>query len=336
VPAIQSRARRRDLPGPSRRKPGHRDRQLLTGTLTPLAAEAALTVAAELEQRADYADRLRAAVVERARYHADLTRRRYLAVDPANRLAADTLEADWNTALRALQDAQDAYDQAQNAATADLAETRKTRLRKLVTDFPAIWNDPATPQRERKRLTRLLLTDVTVTRTRKTITCHVRLQGGQDHTLTLPVPGTAWELRQTPPHIVDAIDELPGHHTHAEIAAILNARGHTSGEGRPFHRLIVRNIRDEYRLRSRQQRLRDTGMLTLEEIAGQLSVSTSTVKAWRHAGLVSGQCYNDKGEMLYHPPGPNPPAPNPGCPRLSDRQPAQTSHTHEPTRRGAV
>jgi hypothetical protein len=127
--------------------------QLMIATLTPLAAEAALTVAAELEQRAGYAGQLRAAAVERARYHADLTRRRYLAVDPANRLVADTLEADWNTALRALNDAKDAYDTAQNAATANLAEIQKTRIRTLVTDFPAIWNDPATPQRERKRMT---------------------------------------------------------------------------------------------------------------------------------------------------------------------------------------
>ena len=102
--------------------------QLMIDTLTPLAVEAALTVAAELEQRAGYAGQLRAAAVERARYHADLTRRRYLAAGPANRLVADTLEADQNTALRSLNDAKDAYDKAQNAATATLAETQKTRI----------------------------------------------------------------------------------------------------------------------------------------------------------------------------------------------------------------
>ena len=111
----------------------------MTGTLTPLAVEAALTVAAEPGRRAGYASQLRAAVVERARYDADLTRRRYLAAGPANRLVADTLEAGWNAALRALNDAKDAYDKAQNAATANLAETQKTRIRKLATDFPAIW-----------------------------------------------------------------------------------------------------------------------------------------------------------------------------------------------------
>jgi hypothetical protein len=88
-------------------------------------------------------------------------------------------------------------------------------------------------------MTRLLLADVTVTRNAKTITCNMRWQGGQDHTITLPAPKTAWELRQTPPHVVEAIDQLLDHHTHAEIAAILNARGHTSGEGRPFNPPIV-------------------------------------------------------------------------------------------------
>ena len=118
--------------------------QLLIDTLTPIAIEAALTVTAELEHRADQADALRAAHVERARYHADLARRRYLAVDPANRLVADTLEADWNAALRALSQAQDAYDHARMNNTGQLTDAQKTRIAQLVTDLPAIWDDPAT------------------------------------------------------------------------------------------------------------------------------------------------------------------------------------------------
>jgi DNA invertase Pin-like site-specific DNA recombinase len=119
--------------------------QLLIDTLTPLAIEAALTVTAELEHRAAEADALRAAHVERARYHADLARRRYLAVDPANRLVAGTLEADWNTALRALSQAQDASEQARKHDTGQLTDAQHTRIRQLATDLPAIWDDPATP-----------------------------------------------------------------------------------------------------------------------------------------------------------------------------------------------
>ena len=49
---------------------------------------------------------MRTEQVERARYAADLAQRRYMRVDPDNRLVADTLEADWNQKLRALQEAQ--------------------------------------------------------------------------------------------------------------------------------------------------------------------------------------------------------------------------------------
>jgi DNA invertase Pin-like site-specific DNA recombinase len=294
--------------------PGHtldeRIGQLLIDTLTPLAVEAALQVSAELEHRAAEADALRAAHVERARYHADLARRRYLAVDPANRLVAGTLEADWNTALRALTSAQDAYDTARKQHTGQVTDAQKTRISQLVTDLPGIWNDPATPARERKRIARLLLTDVTVTRTTSTITAHIRLAGGQDHTLTLPVPKRAWELRQTPASTVAEIDRLLDHHTCAEIAGILGSRGLANGEGRPFTATMVQRVIRTYQLRSRRQRLLATGLIPLSEIAALLGVSTATVKAWYHAGIVSGQRYNDKGEVLYDPPGPNPPTPH--------------------------
>jgi DNA invertase Pin-like site-specific DNA recombinase len=292
--------------------------QLLIDTLTPLAVEAALTVQSELQHRADEADALRAAHVQRAQYHADLARRRYLAVDPANRLVADTLEADWNTALRALNQAQDTYDKARQQHTGQLTDAQKTRISQLVTDLPAIWNDPATPMRERKRIARLLLTDVTVTRTRDTITAHIRLPAGQHHTLTTPVPPSAAQMRTTPAAAVTAIDELLDHHTHTEIADILNTRGLTSGEGRPFHKIIVANIRDDYHLRSREQRLRDAGMLTLTEMADRLGVSTGTIKTWHHAGLITGHPFNDKGQCLYQPPGPNPPTRAQGR-KLSER-----------------
>ena len=199
----------------------------------------------------------------------------------------------------------------------------------LVTDLPAIWDDPATPARERKRIARLLLTDVTVTRTRDTITAHIRLPAGQHHTLTMPIPPTAAQLRKTPAAAVTAIDELLDRHTHAQIAGILNDRGLTSGEGRPFHRLIIRNIRDDYGLRSREQRLRDAGMLTLTELASRLGVPAKTVKIWHHAGLITGHPFNDKGQCLYPPPGENPPARAQGR-KLSERRIARhTAPAHD-------
>src|SRR6266536_3435916 len=194
--------------------------QLLLDTLTPLALEVALTVQAELEARADHADQLRRSQVERARHHADLARRRYLAVDPDNRLVADTLEADWNHALRALQAAQDDYDRASAAAQTTLTDQHKARIRALAADFPALWSNPATPQRERKRITRLLIDDVTLTKTDQ-IHLHVRFRGGTTTSLTVPIPPKAWQTRQTHPHTLTQLDRLLEHHTDAETAMAL-------------------------------------------------------------------------------------------------------------------
>ena len=82
---------------------------------------------------------------------------------------------------------------------------------------------------------------------------------------------------------------------------------------------------DERRAAGRRQR-------RLDAILG---VFTGTVKIWYHAGIVSGQRYNDKGQILYHPPGPKPPTPHQGTP-LHTRPPAQTREADESTGRGAV
>jgi hypothetical protein len=70
--------------------------ELLIEVVTPVALEVTLSVQQELQSRVEEADRLRRSQVERARYEAQLAERRYRHVDPANRLVADSLEADWN------------------------------------------------------------------------------------------------------------------------------------------------------------------------------------------------------------------------------------------------
>ncbi len=304
--------------------------QLLLDTVTPLALEVALTVGAELEARADEADALRRSHVERARHRADLARRRYLSVDPDNRLVADSLEADWNDSLRQLQAAQDDYQRAAHAAQAALTDEHQARIRQLATDFPALWSDPATPQRERKRMVRLLIEDVTLTKTDQ-IHCHVRFRGGQITTLTIPIPPKAWEAHQTPPDTLALLDRLLDDHTDGEVAEALNLAGHRSGKDKAFTRSIVLHLRRAHQMPSHAERLRARGLLTLGETAQRLSVHTSTIKAWHRAGLLVSHKATDKNERLYEPPPP-------GDPRLVKRMgsPLNKRTRVEPSQGGAV
>ena len=303
--------------------------QLLLDTLTPLALEVALTVQAELDTRAAEADTLRRQHVERARHRADLARRRYLAVDPDNRLVADSLEADWNDALRALQTAHDDY-QNTSAQAGALTDEQRARVHALAADFPALWGDPTTPQRERKRMVRLLIDDVTLVKADR-IHLHIRFRGGQTESLTIPIPPQAWQARQTHPDTLAALNRLLDQHTDAQTADLLNAAGHRSGEGKPFTARIVLDLRSSNNLPSHADRLRAQGLLSIGQIAERLGVHRSTIKAWHRAGLLPSHKANDKNERLYEPP-------DPGDPRLLARQgsPIKKRVPTQPAPGGAV
>ena len=293
--------------------------RVLLETVTPLTLEITLTVQQELQMRLDETDRLHRRAVERARYEADLARRQYLHVDPANRLVADELEAHWNRALQQVADAQEVYERQRQADRLAVDADARARILALATDFPRLWHDSHTPDRERKRMVRLLMDDVTLIKAAEGLTAHIRFRGGATTTLTLARTLNAWQLRETRADIVALIDQLLDQHTDGAIVTMLNTRGYLSGTGQPFQRGIVQHIRHSHGLRSRYARLRARGMLTRDEIADRLKVSADTVKIWGRHGLLPRHACHDKDECLYEPPGPNAPVKMQGR-RLSDRR----------------
>jgi len=292
--------------------------ELLLETVTPVTLEVALQVQAEIEARATEADALRRQRVERARYEADLARRRFMEADPANRLVVDVLEAEWNEKLRALNDAQEELEHRQAQEQREFSQEQREQILALATDFPRLWSDPKTPQRERKRMVRLLLEDVTLTKA-DALLVGVRFRGGATRSLTLPLAQNAWQLRQTSAEVVAEIDALLDDHTESQIACILNERGHVTGEGKLFLARTVSRLRRDYSLMPRYDRLRKAGMLTLCETASLLGVSANTVKIWRRRGLLRGHAYNEKNECLFEPPGDDPPRKSMGW-NLSERR----------------
>jgi hypothetical protein len=274
---------------------------LLVQTMTPLALDVTLAVRQEIHAHLAEVDRLRRKQVERARYEADLAQRRYMHVDPANRLVADALEAEWNSKLRALNEAQEEYERLRQADRLAIDDAQRARMAALTTDFPRLWQDPRTPDREKKRMVRLLLEDVALLK-REQILVHVRFKGGALKSLSLPLPPGAPLLRKTPAAVIQEADRLLDRHTETEIATLLNEKGLRSGTGQAFTPMMVINIRRNHGLRDRFQRMRETGLLTIEEVAERFGIVSGVVKDWRDKGLLQSHRYNDKGQCLYEPP----------------------------------
>ena len=102
----------------------------------------------------------------------------------------------------------------------------------LAEQFPRIWNDPRIDMRERKRILRLLILDVTLVKSDK-ITVHVRLSGGATRTLALERPLPIAQIRKFKPELVAEVDRLLDRHCDREIADILNKQGFRTWEGKP-------------------------------------------------------------------------------------------------------
>lgn len=264
---------------------------LLIEMMTPMTLAVSLEVQRELEARAAETDTLRRQHVERRRYEAELARRRYMKVDPDNRLVADALEAEWNDKLRLHAEAAADYERRSRDQATTLDADARRRILDLAEQLPRIWQDPRVDSRDRKRILRLLIDDVTLIKS-QTITVYVRLSGGATRTLVLDRPLPIAQIRKFKPELVAEVDRLLDHHCDREIADILNERGSRTWEGKPFNLTKIAFIRAAYKLASRHERLRRRGMLTTRELAAKFGVAGTTVHDWGRQGLIK-KCYTD-------------------------------------------
>ena len=290
---------------------------LVAEEMTPAAVELAIEIRREVEARCEEADQLRCRAIERAQIEADLAQRRFMLVDPSNRLVADTLEREWNEKLRALAETREERERARQQDHVVLDEAVRQRLVAMTTDFRKLWDDPDTANRERKRLLAYIIEDATLIKIpAEGITkIHVRFKGGRTETLTTRNPKSSAQQIKTRPEVVQLVDQLLDHHVYSEIAAILNERGFRPGAsarpGRAADRFSAKHVAylmHTYGLRSRYDRLRQRGMLNKREMADRLGVHEQTVDRWAEHGLIRAHFYNDHGWQLYEPPGPNTPA----------------------------
>jgi len=254
---------------------------LLLQSFTPLAVDLSFQIQDELRQRYEALDRIRRQHLQRLEYEANMARRRYMQVDPENRLVADTLEAEWNNKLRAVKDAHEEYEKQRQSDSHVIGEKEKKEIIALATDFPGLWNNLKTSHQDKKRIVRYLIDDVTVTKAaNRSILVQVRFKGGARKTLGVPAPIPATELFTTSKEIINRIDTLLNSYHDSGVADVLNAEGYRTPHGNVFRNATVGYIRRTYGLRSFYDRFHEQKKYAIKEIAEKLGVSYNTVYLW--------------------------------------------------------
>ena len=256
----------------------------LLAAVEPAQVALALAAAEEVTARRQRSVRAAELAVERARYDAERAERAFLACEPENRLVARSLEARWETRLADLAEAEAALA-TQRSARPELPSP--DQLAATVADLPALWSAPATSDKDRKRLLRTLLGDVTLTPSAENpsrLTAGLRWKSGATQQLLVTRRKNAIQLRATDPAAIELARRIgPGCDNNA-LATALNDAGHRTGTGQPFDGVAAANLRNYHHIP--YPGLLEDGELTPRQVAGRTGVSTGTIHYWINAGYL--------------------------------------------------
>lgn len=263
--------------------------------LRPAELELAVTALDELEQRDHAIMRQWHMRIERAEYEVALAERRYQECDPANRLVAATLERRWNDAMLRLEAIKTEATQFQSQNARVATPEQKAQILALARNLPRLWHAPTTSSKDRKRMLRLLIQDITVEKlsaTRQAV-LHIRWQGNACTDITVDLPRPVAEAKRYPAAIVDQVRKLSQQLSDPQIVAHLNQEGWRSSTGKSFTLSMVKWIRYRYGIAATSFKRPDE--LTVQQLAHRLGVSTHVVYYWIERQVIQARKLDGRG-----------------------------------------
>jgi hypothetical protein len=259
----------------------------------PAALDTALEAFSVMERERRDVDRHWQLRIERARYEAERAQRQYDAVEPENRSVARSLEARWNAALEALETLKGEYALLQRTDLLPLAEVERDNVRRLAIDLPALWHAATTTMVDRKRLVRLVMTEITLTTQPEQRRANFKVLwcGGAItlHTAQCPPAGAH---QRTEANAIKQLAVLAVDHPDHQVAIRLNAEGYRTRTGKEWTYARVKSMRKQHAiptgcpLNPDQTAVRADGMISARRAAERLGVSASLVNLWVKHGVL--------------------------------------------------
>ena len=274
----------------------HAVSQRILEILKPEQFTIALKALQEIEQKDRAIDNQWKLKIQRAEYEAQLAQKRYEEVDPSNRLVAATLEKRWNDKLITLEQIEQQYSDKQKENIIITAEQRD-RILALAKDLPRLWKASTTQAKDRKRILRLLVKDITLEKIApKKIILHLRWQGGICEDISIKLPQNYFDRIRYPETIVEEVRELSKTLQDREIAHRFNKEGRLSATSKPFTATMVKGIRYKHKIPA--PILKGPQEYSLKEITDKFGVTHHMVYYWIERGYVKARKINNSSRWL--------------------------------------
>jgi DNA invertase Pin-like site-specific DNA recombinase len=247
--------------------------------IQPASIEAALKVAEKTHQETQLKKKLLERELEQLRYEADRAYRQYDAVDPTNRLVAESLEKKWNSALQYVQQAESRIQEVSESIE-KIKKPNREELLQLADSFPKIWADAETDIKIKKRIARLLIEEIiaSVDDLRREVHLVIRWKGGEHSRLTVKKNKTGHHSFCTDKQIVDLVRELAVQLPDRDIARVLNRLGKKTGRGHSWTKSRVCSLRNYHKIVVFDPKKKDHLYCDMKEAASILDISPMSVR----------------------------------------------------------
>jgi hypothetical protein len=260
--------------------------------LQPSELKVAVHAFEELERRSHAVDRQWELKIERAQYESDLAQRRYEEVDPSNRLVTSTLETRWNDALVTLEEIRKQYEEYKRKQGLSNIAHRKAEILSLGKNFSRLWQAKTTKAKDRKRILRLLVKDITVKKRegKKQVKLQIRWQGGALEEMLVEIPPNAPDKWRHSPETIKRVRDLAKTLNDNQIAACFNEEGLKTNKGNVYTASSIAWIRYKHSIAAPD--LKRPEELTVKQAAEKFDVGAHVVYYWIDRKIVQARKLN--------------------------------------------
>lgn len=267
----------------------------------PAAVRAAVRASEDLTSQQDAVIEALERDLEAARYAARRAEKQYESADPENRLVADELERRWNTALERVRALELRIEQHRRRSDLSPVATLD-EFTELADDLEAVWNDPESDSRLKKRIVRTLIREVVadIDHEKSEVVLVIHWQGGVHTELRVPRRKRGSATR-TDQDIIAAVRVLARVSTDQMIAGFLNRNGLRTGRGNRWTQERVTSLRTYHKIPNHCPETKQReGWLTLTEAAALLGLSSRTVRLAVERGDLPGEHPLPDGPWVFH------------------------------------
>jgi excisionase family DNA binding protein len=259
--------------------------------VTPAGLAATAGAISELEEQHEQRLSGQRLALERAQYEAQRAERQFDACEPENRLVARTLERRLEQALAAVERERGKLVALEHARPQPLSDAERDALARLARNLPRLWDAETTSDRDRKQLLRTVISEVVVTveAEQRRAAVEINWEGGARTELAVKLNARGPDRHRLSEDTVELIRRLAEHHPDRQIAQILSLQGRATGTGLAFTEARVKAARQRAGIPAAPSPEPNSELVTIEQAARALNVSTHTIRRWLGRGLLPGE-----------------------------------------------